>query len=103
MQARLTGATRGPAHPSLTRDIVPSSGLVSAPNVLRSLVKLSDVSLDRRPRAYAALVPCGVGPTLVKVNLAYHAIADVDGELPAHGRGGPDTLSRTTRCRACSG
>jgi hypothetical protein len=60
------------------------------PDVLRSLVKLSDVSLDRRPRAYAALDPCGVAPTMVKVNLAYHAIADVDGELPAHGRGGPD-------------
>jgi hypothetical protein len=69
------------------------------PDVLRSLVNRSDVSLDRRPRDYAALAPCGVGPTLVKVNLAYNAIADVDGELPAHGRGGPDP----TPCRAPRG
>jgi hypothetical protein len=66
------------------------TALAPVPDVLRSLVKLSDVSLDHRPRDYAALDPCGVGPTLVKVNLAYHAIADADGELPAHGRGGPD-------------
>ena len=64
--------------------------LDQVPDVLRSLVKLSYVSLDHRPRAYAALAPCGVGPTLVKVNLAYHAIADVDGELPAHRRDRPD-------------
>ena len=73
--------------------------LDQVPDVLRSLVKLSYVSPDHRPRAYAALAPCGVGPTLVKVNLAYHAIADVDGELPAHGRGGPDP----TPCRAPRG
>ncbi len=36
---------------------------------------------------------------MVKVNLAYHAIADVDGELLAHGRGGPDP----TPCRAPRG
>ena len=77
--------------------------LDQVPNVLRSLVKLGDVSLDHRPRAYAAFDPCGVAPTLVKVNLACNAIADVDGQLPAHGRGGPDALSRITRCRACSG
>ena len=63
--------------------------LDQVPDVLRSLGKLSDVSLDHRPRAYAALVSCGVAPTLVTVSLAYHAIVDGDGELPvhAHGRG----------------
>ncbi len=77
------------------------TGLVSAPRCCRTpwsiqcrtscsgLGSLSDVSLDHTPLDYAALVPCGVGPTLVTVSLAYHAIADGDGELPvrAHGRG----------------
>ena len=92
MQAGLTGPTRGPAHPtSRTRDIVPCSGLVSAPrwsrtpssikccgqgdahvayhkvpDVLRSLVKNSDFSLGHRPREYTALVACGVGPSWSK-------------------------------------
>ncbi len=64
--------------------------LDQVPDVVRSLFKLSDFSLENRPRDYAALDPCGVAPTLVKVNLPFHAIADVDGELPAHGRGRPD-------------
>ena len=63
--------------------------VAQVPDVLRSLVNLRDVSLYHTPRDYAALVPCGVGPTLVTVSLAYHAIAGGDGELAvrAHGRG----------------
>jgi hypothetical protein len=45
--------------------------LDQVPDVLRSLLKLSDISLYHRPHNYGDLVPCGVAPKSVKVNLAY--------------------------------
>jgi hypothetical protein len=84
-------------------EILSHTVLDQVPDVLRSLVKLSDVSLDHSPRAYAALVACGVAPTLVKVNLAYNAIADGRHATRSRTRRArPTAVSRTTRCRACS-
>jgi hypothetical protein len=88
MQARLTGATRGPAHPTSrgrscrARDgkrseMLPHNVLAQVPDVLHSLVNLSDVSLvHSRVTSFRA----GVEPTLFKVN-CHTMPADVDGEL----------------------
>ncbi len=55
--------------------------LDQVPDILRSLVNLSDVSLDQSRVTKLLLA----GSCLVEANFEYNAIADVHSELPAHG------------------